>query len=393
MIQSSFPFKTKAYGHICHIVNNIGPRPAGSDAEKDTLDYIDHKMGEWGFYTERSPFNYAPIPSVFYPYIIAGIYLAIVGWMITQYPWSTIILPAVFFILPAYSRLVIHHRAKTVPSTNLFGYLPKTQISSSVPTLILSAHIDTARASAFRNTTLLRLRYQTNFIVQRIAILLSILSILQIIGIHSPNWILLFSGIISSLAGIWLSFSQLWDQVSCNMQYSPGANDNASGVAILLSLAEYISLCGVFNNLKIGFLFTGAEETGLHGSDAFATSLKDASHNLYVLTLDMVGAGNDLYFIRGDGTLFPLKTDPELNNKLKSANQSIKGLWYILRSGDFASFLRHGIAASALQSGGSIKAEVSYHTIYDTLDVIELQALDNTAKTVLTLIESLEKKS
>jgi Zn-dependent M28 family amino/carboxypeptidase len=58
--------------------------------------------------------------------------------------------------------------------------------------------------------------------------------------------------------------------------------------------------------VRLGFLFTGAEETGLHGAEAFAVSLSASAEAAppLLLSVDMVGSGSELRLVRKDGTLF-----------------------------------------------------------------------------------------
>jgi arginine utilization protein RocB len=69
----------------------------------------------------------------------------------------------------------------------------------------------------------------------------------------------------------------------------PGADDNASGVAANLLLAEKVKKR---NNKKFNyiFLFTGAHECGLFGSKYFCEMLDELQLKIkYVINLDMIG--------------------------------------------------------------------------------------------------------
>lgn len=66
-----------------------------------------------------------------------------------------------------------------------------------------------------------------------------------------------------------------------------GADDNASGVAMMLMLAEYLKTSNKFNYLFIAF---SAHEDGLYGSKAFVAENKyDLSKIKLMLNFDMVG--------------------------------------------------------------------------------------------------------
>lgn len=78
--------------------------------------------------------------------------------------------------------------------------------------------------------------------------------------------------------------SGLWD----NTAFAPGANDDASGVALLLETARILSAEEFPVTIKFA-LFTG-EEQGLYGSAAYAEMLKQQGANLIALfNYDMVG--------------------------------------------------------------------------------------------------------
>jgi Zn-dependent M28 family amino/carboxypeptidase len=87
----------------------------------------------------------------------------------------------------------------------------------------------------------------------------------------------------------------------------PGINDNGSGSAAILEVAEQMRKVRPTNTVR--FAWWGAEESGLVGSDFYVASLTDeerADIALY-LNYDMVGSPNFVRFIYdGDGSAFGL---------------------------------------------------------------------------------------
>lgn len=74
--------------------------------------------------------------------------------------------------------------------------------------------------------------------------------------------------------------------------YFPGANDNASGTAMLLSLAKYYSTHKP--KYSIAFLFFSAEEAGILGSIHYNRNpLFPLSKIKFLTNLDMVGSGDE----------------------------------------------------------------------------------------------------
>lgn len=79
-----------------------------------------------------------------------------------------------------------------------------------------------------------------------------------------------------------------------------GTNDNASGVGVLLELAQRLE-ADTANTVK--FVLFGAEEIGLVGSDFYAKSLneKEIDNTLLMVNLDSLIFGDKMYFNAGRG--------------------------------------------------------------------------------------------
>ena len=373
-----------AWEHVRALALGIGPRPAGSPAEQRAFDYAAGQLSRWGYIPERLPVRFAPPPRFFALYGLGGLALALGGWCLPAYPAAALALPLVIIALPQLARWLILLRPCTAASQNLVAFAPS---APDAATLILCAHLDSARASFFRQPALLWLQGQTLFVALRIAIALAALALLELLGFPLP--LVLAWGVagLGSLVGAWWILTELLNQLAWHGTYSPGAHDNASGAGVVLALAEHFSHASP-RRVRLGFLFTGAEETGMHGARAFAAGLKAGSRTR-VLNFDMVGAGEALRFASGDGTLRPRRADARLNAVLQAAQPSARPLWYTLRSGDFLPFLQRGVGAASLQTSGSGRAEAAYHTVHDTLDVIELKALEMTALAARQVVERL----
>ncbi|GAC1689766.1 MAG: hypothetical protein NVS9B9_11840 [Ktedonobacteraceae bacterium] len=76
-----------------------------------------------------------------------------------------------------------------------------------------------------------------------------------------------------------------------------GANDNASGVAVLLSLAEQMVQTPL-EHTEIWFVATGGEEIGLVGARALANKHGKALKDAYFFAVDTVGTGRIHYTVQ-----------------------------------------------------------------------------------------------
>ncbi len=120
------------------------------------------------------------------------------------------------------------------------------------------------------------------------------------------NIVALLPGSDPRLKDEWIVLSAHYDHLGMkgDVLY-PGADDNATGVAMLLEVAEYFALCGQPPRRTLVFAFFDQEETGLVGSRYFAAHpplpLKDLKA---FLTADMIGRSlggvmNEYVFVLG----------------------------------------------------------------------------------------------
>ena len=76
--------------------------------------------------------------------------------------------------------------------------------------------------------------------------------------------------------------------------YFPGANDNASGVAMLLNLANYYSKKENQPKCSIAFIAFAGEEAGLLGSKYFSEHpLIPLNKMKFLVNLDLLGTGDE----------------------------------------------------------------------------------------------------
>jgi Zn-dependent M28 family amino/carboxypeptidase len=145
----------------------------------------------------------------------------------------------------------------------------------------------------------------------------------------------------------------------------PGINDNGSGSGAILEIAEVFATQERAPRNKLRFMWYGAEEFGLLGSEAYVASLSQAQLDQIELMLnfDMVGSPNFVRFVYdGDNSAFPVGpgaaagppgsaelervfTDYFASQSLASEETAFSG-----RS-DYGPFIEQGIPAGGLFTG------------------------------------------
>jgi len=94
--------------------------------------------------------------------------------------------------------------------------------------------------------------------------------------------------------------------------FTHGANDNATGAALVLALAERLKEEPLANT-EVWALNCGCEEVGLYGAVAFVREHREALGDACFVTLDSVGGpGTGPCFITREGMLRPYRSDPGL---------------------------------------------------------------------------------
>jgi Zn-dependent M28 family amino/carboxypeptidase len=196
----------------------------------------------------------------------------------------------------------------------------------------------------------------------------------------------------------------------------PGINDNGSGSSTLLEVAEQISALKLAPRQKIRFIFFGAEENGLLGSEHYVETLSDADLGKIFanLNFDMLGSPNYVRFVYdgdgsngtagppGSGQIEKIFTDYFAGEGLATEPTAFDG-----RS-DYGPFIAAGIPAGGLFSGaeGVKTAEQAavyggtagepydpcYHLACDTTNNLSTKALfelgDGATHAIWTLAKS-----
>ncbi len=150
----------------------------------------------------------------------------------------------------------------------------------------------------------------------------------------------------------------------------PGANDNASGIAMLLNLAEHYSLPENQPDYSIAFMAFGAEESGLIGSYHYTENpLFPLSNIKFVANVDMVGSGSEgITLVNGKVQQKAFDTFVEINDEKKYLS-SIKARGEAANS-DHYYFHDHDVPAVFIYTRG--KEHREYHTPFDTADKVPL---------------------
>ena len=194
----------------------------------------------------------------------------------------------------------------------------------------------------------------------------------KITGTTSPDSILVFSAHYDHLG-------RMGKDV-----YFPGANDNASGVAMLLNLAEHYKKNAP--EKTIVFMAFGAEESGLLGSKYYSENPLFPLKNInFLINLDLMGTGIDGIQVV-NGSVFQSQFD-----KLVAINTKKNYLPQIKIRGKAANsdhywFSEKGVPAFFIYTLGGITA---YHDVFDKSATLPLTKFEDCFRLIKDFIDDL----
>ncbi len=172
------------------------------------------------------------------------------------------------------------------------------------------------------------------------------------------------------------------DHLGRNWELMPGANDNASAIAVLLGVAEAMSKSPVKPRRTLMFLAFGGEEQGVIGSEYYC------EHPVFLLdktvgfiNLESVGSGDRLDATAGQNQAsfleFLIRANQKYIHRVLDSNFS----YYPARPRqDTARFYWKGVPTINLGASGFRAPYPTYHVTKDDLAIITPEILEDAAQ-------------
>jgi len=319
-------YAEKTLEHIRYLSVIIGGRGSCSPHERRAAEYAAAQMREMGLRDVRLE-AYQGVSNTYRPYaLVFGLAAAstLVAWLVES-PW-TAALAALANALGVWGML-----AETDFAANWMRLvLPKVEAQNAVgvitPTddvrhrLVLCAHLDSHRTPVFYSSK----RWHTLFQILVTAAFISLIvgaaayGVLAITGWQGGLWI---GGLVALVQIVFFDLCIHAD----NTPFSPGANDNASGVGVTLALAQQLAEEPPAHT-EVWLAFTGCEEAGAHGIVAFLNAhAAELGDDAVYVVLDQVGLGSVTY-LTSDGLIIKRRTHPRALKLARGAAAALPDL-------------------------------------------------------------------
>lgn len=388
------------WDHVRYLSVILGGRGSCTPVEERAARYAADRMREAGVAgVELEPFQGSP--STYRPYALAlglgalGTLLMWIGDLLgPDIEFWMLILAAILNGLGAWgmiaeSDLATSWMRRLLPraqSYNAVGIIPAAVQARQ--RVVLSAHLDSHRTPFFFAS-------QRNLLIFRALVLfawfgMALETILYLLAaLFAWDWVFWF-GAVALLQVMVLDMCLRADSTP----FSPGANDNASGVAVALELAQRL-VEEPLSQTEVWLAFTGCEETASYGMaaflDAHAAGLGDDD---FFIVLDGVGQGCLTYLDR-DGLVLKRKTHPralEMARRTRDALPHLpvnEGAGVAYTDGLLAT--KRGQQALTLGTRPAADQTAHWHRMSDTIDNLDEESVLRVYEFTWQLLQQLDR--
>lgn len=383
--------------HVIYLSKRIGPRGPGSDGESAAAAYVSRIFNESGITTETEGF-YSWKSDLHALIILFGLTIVSYFIFLNSYAFSFLISLVVFFLfqMETYTWGTVSKLLRKTSSSNVIGkIIPDGHIKKRI---IFVANYDTAKNSPLGNSFISRF-YNIFYIVAFMCIIA--VTALGIAGLGAS--LLRFSK--ESIRMMWLVMSpfpaylllftlliligEIWGR------YQSGANDNSSGVAVLLYLMGRLSKEPP-ESVEVWGVATGRGFAGGRGMVDLIKRHRAELKNAYIINLDHVGKGETKLLTR-EGAIIGFRCNNQLKRLAFDTTRKLihthlgKGKCRVKKSDGMVAMAR-GFKAITIAGNSKGGTYFGYRSSDDTTDKISRSSLDRAARISLAIVTAVDSQ-
>lgn len=382
------------FDDIATLAASIGPRPAGSRQERRAAHYVAERLRQIGVPEAtlpiRVPRAYALTYIVLYLALVASVVLARysepLGFLI-----SAVVL--VLLALEGTARPTLSRLAASRTSQNVIGLIG---IATGAPAgdaetlrrVVLTAHLDSARSGFLSRPAVVRWFRELTVAVVTAAMLVPLL---QVVALATPSAIPWRLSLVPAVLLVAASAVLLEREV--RGRPVPGANDDASGVAVVLATVAALHRDHP-RHLETWALFTAGAEAGMAGIRQFLRENLFDPERTYFINVDSVGSGSVRYTLF-EGLALPRRSSPVLVRvagevALAHRGWDVRPYAQVLVPTDQSVILAHGYQAIGVLAVGPDGMIPNWRQVADTPEHIDAHTTNTAASFVLQIIRRLD---
>ncbi len=383
----------EALQHIRYLSHTIGPRGSTRQSERIAHEYVENELAGSGLIVSRQSFL-SPA-SAYQPYTVS-LGVVLISWFALVLWGSQSARPVLVLLLFSFYSTILQLLLRESPITKLLpkkksqnvwaAIQPRAKLKS---TIVLAAHVDSHR-------TPLQFTNKTTYLAYRA---ITTLGMASFCGLLIYVFLLMRGeepSILLHLSGLGLGVALLMTGHADLTSFSPGANDNASGVALLLSLAKRLKRSPLKQS-QVLLLFPGCEEVGAYGMQAFIEKYANKYRKAWYIIIDSAGGkdGGPCY-LTSEGLLWPVKYDPVLITICEqiARDRPKLGVYSYAQRGAFTDAIRvrqAGLPAIAIVGYTRAGWIPRWHRRDDTYENIDSKSFHRTFRFCLEFLRIMDK--
>jgi len=357
--------------HIHRLAVEIGPRGSGTPEEEQAARWLVQQFKGMGYQASVHEFPTVGTFSLLQFVFLGGMLVSFLLGFIHPLPGSiAAAILLVLYILDLETKYSLSRFFARRGSQNVRAW--KDQETSPQNTVILTAHYDSSRAALNFHPRMVKGFRSSFFLVFASMAAITFFLVLRslpvweawdpwLVGLSVP-FALYLAAVIAML---------IHRELFCD--YTPGANDNGSGIAVMLGVASRLAKNPI-PGLHVEFLATGAEEAGTYGMLHHLSTYGWQGRTF--INLDNLGTGR-LFAAEAEGILRRYPADPELLRDIETVSRQappveIARRDYRLLTTDATPILARGGRAVTIMACSDDGTLPNWHWKTDTLDHIEI---------------------
>ncbi|MFX1262604.1 MAG: M28 family metallopeptidase [Promethearchaeota archaeon] len=382
--------------HVHHLAVEIGPRGSTTPEEKRAATYAEDVYRELGLTPITEEFMSAK--SAWRPFTL-GTFFVLLSELVYLYGGLVGAVIASLITGVMILSLVLELSFKSNP---LRWILPKAQsqnvsaviepVSKAKQTIVLVGHLDTHRTPiSHRSLRWFSIFNRLTTLTFISAILLLILYLIRLFIVFE---LLVYVTMLLSIPVLVLFLMAFTADFT---PYTSGANDNATGAAMTMGLAERVTN-EPLQNTRVWAVNVGCEEVGAYGSAAWLDSHLDEIGDAVYLNLDNIGGPEaGPCYLTKETLIFSFAYDPELialADRLAEENPEIKAYSIEQKAAytDGAIGIKAGLRCLTFVGYTPEGVIPHWHQQSDVFENVDWDVMERTLKFVWLLMQTIDAK-
>lgn len=299
--------------YVEELAEKIGPRGSTTRAERNASKYLAETLRAMA--DEVSIQSFRSVPTFSWAYGMYYFFMVAAAALIPFLPVAAAVLALANTLAYLCECHTFEMYTKILPKDKSQNVIARKSNPSEhgerLPRVVLVAHYDSSRSGLSFHPKLVA-GFRKSFILLNISMAVILIlalgaGIMALFGQKMApiyNYLALPFALYVLFSVLLLIHRELWGV------HTPGGNDNASGVAVMLDSFEH--LCrDLPEGAEVWAVATGCEEAGTVGMLRFLEEYGEAIEDDYIINMDNLGIGHVKY-ITAEGMFYPMAADRDL---------------------------------------------------------------------------------